>query len=74
MFNIKRLIPAGKIGSYASALYLIKEHGQLSDESVEKIMKELGLDSKEFMLEENKWFVSLTSSLRKRLRKMEKCK
>ena len=57
VYNIKRLIPGGKIGSYASALFLIKEHGQLSDESVEKIMKELGLDSREFMLEENKWFV-----------------
>ena len=57
VYNIKKLIPGGKIGSYASALFLIKEHGQLSDESVEKIMKELGLDSKEFMLEENKWFI-----------------
>ena len=63
VFNIKRLIPAGKVGSYASALYLIKEHGQLSDESVEKIMKELGLDSKEFMLEENKWFICEDSML-----------
>ena len=34
VFNVKRLIPAGKVGSYASALYLIKEHGQLSDESL----------------------------------------
>lgn len=57
VFNVKRLIPAGKVGSYASALYLIKENGQLSDKSIEKIMEELGLNSIEFMLEENKWFV-----------------
>lgn len=57
VYNVKRLIPAGKLGSYASALYLIKEDGQLSDASVERIMKELGLDSKEFMLSENTWFV-----------------
>ena len=57
VYNVKRLIPAGKIGSYASALYLIKEDGNLSDQSIEKIMEELGLDSKEFMLTENKWFV-----------------
>jgi hypothetical protein len=57
VYNVKRLIPAGKIGSYASALYLIKEDGNLSDQSIEKIMEELGLDSEEFMLAENKWFV-----------------
>lgn len=57
VYNIKRLIPGGKIGSYASALYLIKEDGNLSEKSIEKIMEELGLNSKEFMLAENKWFV-----------------
>ena len=57
VYNIKKLIPGGKIGSYASALYLIKEDGNLSDKSIEKIMEELGLDSEEFMLSENKWFV-----------------
>ena len=57
VYNIKRLIPAGKLGSYASALYLIKEDGQLSDKSIEKIMEELGLNTEEFMLTENKWFV-----------------
>ena len=44
VYNIKKLIPGGKIGSYASALYLIKEHGKMSDQSVEKVIKELGLD------------------------------
>tara|TARA_B100001057_G_scaffold440876_1_gene475102 strand:+ start:195 stop:761 length:567 start_codon:yes stop_codon:yes gene_type:complete len=57
VFNVKKIIPAGKVGSYASALYLIKEDGQLSDKSIEKIMEELGLNSEEFMLTENKWFV-----------------
>lgn len=57
VFNIKKLIPAGKLGSYASALYLIKEHGQLRDDSLEKIVKELGLSTLDFMLEDNQWFV-----------------
>jgi hypothetical protein len=57
VFNIKKLIPAGKLGSYASALYLIKEHGELSDDSLEKIVKELGLNTLDFMLEDNQWFI-----------------
>jgi len=57
VYNIKKLIPGGKIGSYASALYLIKEDGNLSNKSIEKIMEQLGLNSEEFMLTENKWFV-----------------
>ena len=57
VYNIKKLIPGGKIGSYASALYLIKEDGNLSDKSIEKIMEELGLNTDEFMLTENTWFV-----------------
>lgn len=57
VYNIKKLIPGGKIGSYASALYLIKEHGKMSDQSVEKVIKELGLDPLDFLNESNTWFL-----------------
>lgn len=61
VFNIKKLInkvPGGKskIASYASALYLIKENAELSDEAIEKIIDELDIDPFD-MLEESTWFV-----------------
>lgn len=59
--NIKRLvanIPGGgsKLGSFASALYLIKEHYNLTDDQLEKINKKLGIDQIDIMLESNDWF------------------
>jgi hypothetical protein len=62
VFNIKKLInkvPGGKskIASYASALYLIKENAELSDEAIEKIIDELDIDPFD-MLEESTWFVA----------------
>jgi len=36
VFNIKKLIPGGKIGSYVSALYLIKEHFSVSEKKIVK--------------------------------------
>ena len=72
VYNIKRLIPGGKIGSYASALYLIKEDGNLSEKSIEKIMKELGWEPSlqfaeglektvDWYLENEKWLNDVTS-------------
>ena len=60
--NIKRLvanIPGGgsKLGSFASALYLIKEHYNLTDDQLEKINKKLGIDQIDIMLESNDWFM-----------------
>ena len=60
--NIKRLvanIPGGssKLGSFASALYLIKEHYGLKDKDIKAINEKLGIDSLDIILEGNSWFV-----------------
>lgn len=61
VFNVKRLIgkvPGGKstIGSYAAALFLLKEHVDLSEEEIKSVMSEV-LDAQELeSLEEATWF------------------
>ena len=60
--NTKRLlskIPGGssKLGSFAAALFLIKENYKLSDTQLEKILEEFGIDSMDLMLEQSQWFV-----------------
>ena len=60
--NVKRLvanIPGGssKLGSFASALYLIKEHYGLKDKDIKAINEKLGIDSLDIVLEGNSWFV-----------------
>jgi len=62
VFNLKKLIgaaPGGKtrLASYASALFLLKEHADLSDSSIEKILKELDLEAIDLMEEHNDWFM-----------------
>ena len=63
VFNIKKLInkvPGGssKIASYATALFLIKEHLNLSDKSLEKILRECDIDPSEFLNESSQWFTT----------------
>ena len=58
--NIKRLvakIPGGgsRLGSFASALYLIKE--KVGTKGLEKICKELNVDVLDFLNEKNEWFL-----------------
>ena len=60
--NIKRLtgkVPGGssKLGSFASALFLIKEKHNVSHNNLEKIIKECGFDTYDFLSEESQWFV-----------------
>ena len=57
VFNLKRLIPAGKLGTYASALYLIKEHLGISEKNLSKILDAAELDPLDMMNEEHKWFL-----------------
>lgn len=62
VFNIKKLmakVPGGStsLASYAAALYLIKEKYNISDKDMEKAIRECGLDTTDFMLEQNQWFV-----------------
>jgi len=61
VFNIKKLIakvPGGssKIASYASALYLIKEHLELTDEGLGKLLDEIGIDPLDSLRESSQWF------------------
>ena len=56
VFNIKKLIPAGKIGSYASALYLIKEQYGISDKKILKALEEVNVDSLDLISEQSQWF------------------
>lgn len=60
--NTKRLlgkIPGGssKLGSFAAALFLIKESHNISDNQLKKILEEFGIDPLDMLLERNEWFV-----------------
>ena len=60
--NVKRLlnkVPGGssKLGSFAGALYLVKEKYSLSDNKLRKILRESGFDSSSILAEENQWFL-----------------
>ena len=62
VYNIKKLMakaPGGssRLASYAAALYLIKEHGNLCDKGIEKIHQETGVDVLDLLAEETKWFM-----------------
>ena len=68
VFNIKKLlakVPGGKskLASYASALYLVKEHLNLSDKSIEKILKECHICPSEFLNESTRWFTTADGML-----------
>ena len=61
VFNIKRLlakVPGGssRLGTYAEALYLVKEKLELSDDSCMKIMEKSGYEAIDFLAEQNTWF------------------
>ena len=60
--NIKRLtskIPGGStgLGSFASALYLIKEEIGLNEKQLTKIAEECNLEILDFLNESNMWFI-----------------
>ena len=63
VFNLKKLlakVPGGssKFASYVSALFLIKEHLELSDKSIDKIAAKAGIDPLGFLDEGTQWFVT----------------
>jgi hypothetical protein len=65
VFNLKRILgklPLGKtkLASYATALFLIKEHTGIDDKKLSKIIKEAtGVDLNEMILmEETQWFLA----------------
>ena len=60
--NIKRLIskiPGGgsRLGGFVSALFLIKENGNLKDKHIKKILESVDINDLEFLSEENQWFI-----------------
>ena len=57
VFNVKKLIPAGRFGSYAAALYLLKDHYSLSDIVIKKGLKNVGVNPDEYLVEDNQWFL-----------------
>mgnify|MGYP006072636533 FL=1 len=62
VFNIKKLlakVPGGssKLGTYAAALYLIKERFQLTDDSVLRIVEACDYEPLDFLTEVNTWYV-----------------
>lgn len=62
VFNVKRLIqlvPGGKstLGSYAAALFLIKEHTGMSEDKIEEMLNKALEGNLQDNLEESKWFV-----------------
>ena len=60
--NIKRLvakIPGGgsKLGSFASALYLVKEKANLSEKGLKSICEKCDIEVLDFLNENNEWFL-----------------
>lgn len=60
--NIKRLIstlPGGssKLGSFASALFLIKEKYSLNDKEIQKILEKVDFDHTQILVESAQWFI-----------------
>lgn len=62
VFNVKKLlerVPGGKskLASYAAAFFLLKEHLDLSDESINKLLAKMELETIDFMAEDVKWYL-----------------
>ena len=62
VFNIKKLlnkVPGGSttIGTYAAALYLLKERYGVSDSNIQRSLRHVGIDPTDFMIEQTQWFV-----------------
>lgn len=63
VFNLKKLlakVPGGssKIASYAAALFLLKEHLNLTDKGVDGLIEKMDLDTTIMFKENNSWLVT----------------
>jgi len=68
VFNVKKLMskaPGGssKLASYASALFLIKEHYGVTEKNLEKILKENGIETLDLIEESSQWFLMKNKQL-----------
>ena len=62
VYNVKRFLsnaPGGssRLASYASALYLIRENYGITEEDIEKGLSRIGIESNDFLVEDNEWFI-----------------
>ena len=62
VFNLKKIMakaPGGSsvVARYGAALALIKEHGDIPDEQLQKIHEETGIDIMDVLMEDSKWYV-----------------
>mgnify|MGYP001189683141 CR=1 FL=1 len=55
VFNLKKIIPFGKLGSYASALFLIREKTGMSDEEIEYALNKAELTLNDFIHESSEY-------------------
>tara|TARA_B100001057_G_C22367172_1_gene763107 strand:+ start:33 stop:623 length:591 start_codon:yes stop_codon:yes gene_type:complete len=60
VFNIKRImqkVPFGRsrLASYAAALFLLREHTNMSEKDIAKVLDEAGIDIDSFLPEETQW-------------------
>lgn len=69
VFNFKRILnklPFGKttLASYATALFLIKEHSGATNEQIEKVLDAMDIDVSEFLGESTEsWFIGESHTL-----------
>jgi hypothetical protein len=68
VFNLKRIMakaPGGQsvVARYGAALALIKEHGNLNNNNVEKIHNKTGIDTLDVLAEQSQWYVLSDGSL-----------
>lgn len=62
VFNIKKImakVPLGgtRLASYAAALYLIKEKFGINDKQLQTSLKEMNIDTLDFLSEQSEWFI-----------------
>lgn len=57
VFNIKKLLPASKLGSYLSALYLVKEQFSITEKQLKEGLNHFGVDHLDSLLENTSWLV-----------------
>jgi hypothetical protein len=62
VFNIKKIIAAApggstKFASYATALFLLKEKFNISDNKIDEANTIFGIDTLDFILEKTEWFM-----------------
>lgn len=74
VFNIKKLIPGGKIGSYASALYLLKDQYSVSDNKIKHGLGLLDIDITDILSETSQWLILDNNKLLPGSYRLKECK